>query len=138
VGTAPGALGLIAVAVESPDRKRAVRLGSLTDVALRSRLAHFDAHPANEIAALRRALASAGGEFALTERWSERQACLHSWYGFTGAKMQLIEWTCEKCGAPCRESAGGGPGELFLLVCSCGHAASFPIPVVRPTVPADR
>lgn len=130
-GTAPGLAGLIAVAVQSPDRKRAARLGSLTDVALRSRLAHFDAHSANEIAALRRALASEGGEFLLIERWPGREACLRSWYGFTGAKMRLIEWTCEKCAASCRENAGGGPGELFLLVCACGHAATFPIPLTR-------
>jgi hypothetical protein len=130
-GATPGPPGLISVAVESADRKRAARLGSLTDVALRSRLAHFDAHPANEIAALRRALASEGGEFVLTERWPAREACLRSWYGFTGAKMKLIEWTCEKCSAACRENAGGGPGELFLLVCSCGQTATFPIPLTR-------
>ncbi len=120
--------GLIAVAVASgPEGKRAVRLGNLTDAALRGRLAHFDAHSANEIAALRRALAVEGGQFVLNERWPARDGCLRFWYGFIGSKMRAVEWACEKCAAPCRETAGGAAGESLVLVCSCGQTATFPV-----------
>ena len=124
-GPAPG---LIAVAVESAGAaKRRARLGSLTDAALRGRLAHFDAHSANEIAALRRALASEGGEFILTERWPAREGCVRFWYGFIGSKMRPVEWICEKCASPRRESAGGASGESLLLLCDCGQAAAFSV-----------
>jgi len=120
--------GLIAVAVASgPEGKRSVRLGSLTDAALRGRLAHFDAHSANEIAALRRALAAEGGQFVLNERWPARDGCLRFWYGFIGSKMRAVEWVCEKCASPCRENAGGAAGESLVLLCACGQSATFPV-----------
>jgi hypothetical protein len=119
---------LIAVAVEAPiGGKRLARLGSLTDAALRGRLAHFDAHSANEIAALRRALASEGGEFVLTERWPAREGCLRFWYGFIGSKMRPVEWTCEKCASPRRETAGGASGESLFFGCACGQVATFSV-----------
>ena len=125
VGETPG---LIAVAVEAPiGGKRLARLGSLTDAALRGRLAHFDAHSANEIAALRRALASEGGEFVLTERWPAREGCLRFWYGFIGSKMRPVEWTCEKCASPRRETAGGASGESLFFGCACGQVATFSV-----------
>jgi len=96
-------------------------LGKLTDAALRARLAHFDAHSANEIAALRRAMAAAGGESSVTETWKDREACLRHWDAFTGSKLNPVEWKCEACGDAGIERLGRAPGELVNVKCAHGH-----------------
>jgi hypothetical protein len=107
------------------DTGRATVLGKLTDAALRARLAHFDAHSANEIAALRRAVATAGGEFSVRETWKDRDACLRHWYGFTGSRFQALEWKCEKCGDEGVERLGRTAGELVYVKCARGHAIAI-------------
>lgn len=120
-GIAPLA-GMVSLTVRAAgDTSRATLLGKLTDAALRARLAHFDAHSANEIAALRRAMAAAGGEFLVTETWKDRDACLRHWYAFTGSKLQPVDWKCETCGEAGVERLGRAAGEVVHVKCAHGH-----------------
>jgi len=107
---------------------RAIRLGAVTDSALRARVAHFDVHSANEIAALRLALQPDGGRFALTESWSSRDACLRHWFGFLGSKLETVEWKCEKCGAEGVERVGRAVGEAVYLRCTRDHPVAVRAP----------
>jgi hypothetical protein len=121
--------GLIALRVDgSSGLQPTTRLGNLTDAALRGRLAHHDAHSANEIAALRKALAAEKGEFTLHESWAKREACLRFWFGFIGSKIHTIECVCEKCGAALRDRIGATAGEAFRLRCACGQVAQVLAP----------
>lgn len=108
----------------------------LTDAALRGRLAHFNAHSANEIAAIRKALAIEEGKATIYENWSGLAGCIKFWYGFVGSQIRPIPWTCEKCGAPNQDSIGGCVGESFLRRCACGEAARLTVPKYAPAVPA--
>jgi hypothetical protein len=103
-------------------------IGSLTDAALRGRLAHFDMHSANEIAAIRHALASDSGEATVYESWTALQSCLQFWYGFTGSQIRIMAWTCGACGKTRRESVGGTVGETFPLLCACGRTTRVTVP----------
>jgi len=127
--------GLIQITVTPPDAAAPPRrLGNLTDAALRSRLAHFDVHSANEVAALRQQLRQDRGQATLSESWASIASCLHFWHGFAGSQIRPIEWICEKCGAPHREDVGASVGESFLRNCRCGEPTR--ITVTSRLVPA--
>jgi hypothetical protein len=120
--------GLIQITVGDPGGTKAPRrLGNLTDAALRSRLAHFDAHSANEVAALRQELKKDRGQTTVYESWSGIASCLHFWHGFVGSQIRPIEWVCEKCGAPHREDVGATVGESFLRPCKCGQIKTITV-----------
>jgi hypothetical protein len=103
-------------------------IGSLTDAALRGRLAHFDQHSANELAAVRHALANDSGEATVYERWLGLENCLQFWHGFTGSRIQIVALTCEACGKTSRQNIGGTVGEALSLLCACGRPARATIP----------
>ena len=114
--------GLVALAIatgpeESPSRK----IGALTDVALRGRLAHFDLHSANEVAAIRKALFADCGQTTVHEGWPGLSSCLEFWQGFAGSKIRTVEWSCERCSAVNRENIGSSVGETFSRACKCGR-----------------
>lgn len=124
-----GSPGLIQMSVRTSEEDgSAAAMGALTDVALRARLAHFDLHPANEIALLRKSLAQSQGQITLRESWPELASCLRFWNGFVGSQIRRMAWTCEKCGRTAGENIGGNVGEIFLSRCPCGQ-------VLRVTVP---
>ena len=103
-------------------------IGRLTDAALRGRLAHFDMHSANEVAAIRHALALDSGEATVYEHWTALQTCLQFWYGFNGSQIRIMAWTCETCGKTRRDSVGGTVGETFPLLCACGRTTRVTVP----------
>ena len=116
-----GAAGLVLASIDtsngaSPPRK----IGLLTDVALRGRLAHYDLHNANEVAAIRKALGQDNGRVTVYEGWSGLGSCLQFWHGFGGSQIQPVEWTCEKCTAANRADVGASVGEIFSRACKCG------------------
>ncbi len=134
VEKAPGLISfLVDASGESGVRSRP---GTLTDAALRGRLAHFDAHSANEVAAVRKALSIESGQATVYESWPALEGCLRFWYGFVGSVIRPIEWSCEACGKQNRESVGGSVGESFLRRCGCGRASRVTIPNHRPIVAA--
>jgi hypothetical protein len=108
--------------------KPPARIGSLTDAALRGRLAHYDMHSANEVAAIRRALSADTGETTVYESWPAVETCLQFWYGFVGSQIRAITWTCEKCGASDRKNVGGTVGESFAWRCPCGQIQRATVP----------
>jgi hypothetical protein len=108
------------------------RPGTLTDAALRGRLAHFDAHTANEVAAVRKALSAENGQATVYENWSGVNGCLQFWHGFIGSQIRPIAWTCEACGVSNRDSIGGSVGESFLRRCACGQATRITVPKYGP------
>jgi hypothetical protein len=125
--------GLISFLVDTSTATRAsAARGTLTDAALRGRLACFDAHSANEIAAVRRALSIESGQATIYERWPGLEGCLRFWYGFVGSQIRPIEWDCEACLAPNRASIGGTVGESFPRRCSCGHVSRVTVPKAGP------
>jgi hypothetical protein len=127
--------GLIQITINSLDTAAAPRrLGNLTDAAVRSRLAHFGAHSANELAALRQELRKDRGQVTISESWASIANCLHFWHGFTGSQIRTIEWTCEHCGCPHRDDVGASVGESFLRACKCGECKR--ITVTTRLVPA--
>jgi hypothetical protein len=103
-------------------------LGTLTDAALRGRLGHHDLHSANELAAVRHALASESGETTVYESWPALETCLQFWHEFTGSRIRLVDWTCGSCGKTCRESLAGSVGETFPRLCACGVTTRITIP----------
>jgi hypothetical protein len=103
-------------------------IGTLTDAALRGRLAHFDQHSANELAAVRHALANDSGEATVYERWVGLENCLQFWHGFTGSRIRIVALTCEACGKTSRQSIGGTVGETLALLCACGRPARATVP----------
>jgi hypothetical protein len=125
--------GLISFQVDGSGGTRAPsRSGTLTDAALRGRLAYFDAHSANEIAAVRQALAIESGQATVYESWPALDGCLRFWYGFIGSVIRPIESTCDSCGKQNRESVGGSVGESFLRRCCCGHVSRITVPNRQP------
>jgi hypothetical protein len=125
--------GLILLTVDSSGAAAAPRkVGVLTDAALRGRLAHFDAHSANEIAAVRRMLSLESGQATVYETWSSLKGCLGFWSGFTGLQIRPIAWTCDKCGAAGEDRIGGSVGESFPLLCPCGQVTKVCVPKYAP------
>ena len=125
--------GLISFLVDVDGASSAsVKAGTLTDAALRGRLAHFDAHSANELAAVRKALAAENGRVTVYESWSGAGVCLRFWHEFIGSQIRPIAWTCEACGAANRDSIGGSVGESFLRRCGCGQATRITVPKYWP------
>jgi hypothetical protein len=121
--------GLIGLSVgTSEGAAPPARVGALTDAALRGRLAHFDQHSANEIAAVRQALGKDGGCVTVHETWAGLPSCLQFWRGFIGSRIQTFAWLCDKCGSNAEESVGGAVGESFALRCSCGETKETTIP----------
>ncbi len=121
--------GLILLRVDASGGATApTTVGTLTDAALRGRLAHFDLHSANEVAAVRHALAADSGEATVYESWVALENCLQFWYGFTGSRIRIVAWTCGTCGKTRRESIGGTVGETLTLLCACGQALRTTVP----------
>jgi hypothetical protein len=113
--------GLVLLAIHaSTGLKPPRRIGVLTDVALRGRLAHFDLHSANELAAIRQALRPDNGQVTVHEGWSGAGSCLQYWHDFVGSEVRPIEWTCERCSAVNRIDVGASVGETFSRACKCG------------------
>jgi hypothetical protein len=114
--------GLVFLTIEGSDGLRAPRkVGAVTDVALRGRLAHFDLHSANEVAAIRQALRADDGQVTVHEGWSSLGSCLQFWHDFVGSQIRPVEWTCEKCASPNRVEVGASVGETYSRACSCGR-----------------
>ena len=135
VDNVPGLITFLvdtALAPSAPEKA-----GTLTDAALRGRLAHFDAHSANEVAAVRKALASENGRITVYESWSGVKVCLQFWHGFIGSQIRPIAWACEACGTANRDSIGGSVGESFLRRCGCGQATRITVPKYGP-IPVAR
>lgn len=127
--------GLIRFLIDTSTATRtSANRGTLTDAALRGRLAYFDAHSANEIAAVRRALAIESGQATVYESWPALEGCLRFWYGFVGSQIRPIEWGCEACRVSNRDSVGGTVGESFTRRCSCGHVSRVTVPRTGPGV----
>lgn len=129
--------GLILVTVEASGAGGAPKtVGTLTDAALRGRLAHFDSHGANDIAAMRKALSVENGQATIQESWPGLARCLQFWHGFTGSQIRPIEWACEKCGASGSVNIGGSVGESVARRCACGQVNRMTVPKYVPTVDA--
>jgi hypothetical protein len=121
--------GLILLRVDAAgETSSPTTIGSLTDAALRGRLAHFDEHSANELAAVRHALASELGEATVHERWFGLEDCLQFWHGFTGSRIRIVLLTCEGCGKTSQQNIGGTVGESLALLCDCGRPARAIVP----------
>jgi hypothetical protein len=128
--------GLIALSVDTSNGTQAPkRIGALTDVALRGRLAHFDAHSANEVAAIRQALGPDRGEVTVYENWSNLGSCLQFWHGFVGSRIRSVDWTCAACAAPDRAEVGASVGESFLRRCRCGKVNRVTVTALIPAIP---
>lgn len=121
--------GLIQLRIEtSRPERRSRSMGTLTDSGLRGRLAHFDLHSANEIAAIRQALAKDAGEASVRESWPGLEGCVRFWERFTGSQIQQLGWNCAHCAARHEENVGGSVGESFSRRCSCGAVNKVTIP----------
>jgi len=117
-----GAPGLVSLTVSGANGNGSGRkIGDLTDVALRGRLAHYDLHPANEVAGIRRALQPDNGEVTVHEGWPGMDSCLKFWNDFTGSRIRPVEWTCEACAAVHRDNVGASVGEIYARACRCGR-----------------
>lgn len=114
--------GLVSLAIgASPEAALSQKIGSLTDVALRGRLAHFDMHSANEVAAIRKALVEDSGKTTVYESWPALSSCLRFWEEFVGSKVRSVEWICERCAAMNSENVGSSVGETYSRACKCGR-----------------
>jgi hypothetical protein len=113
--------GLVALAIGTPEATPSRKIGILTDAALRGRLAHFDVHSANEVAAIRKALTPDSGQMTVHEGWPALASCLGFWEGFAGSRIRAVEWTCERCSAVNRENIGSSVGETYSRACKCGR-----------------
>ena len=121
--------GLVLLVIDGADPMgRPRQIGAVTDVALRGRLAHFDLHSANEVAAIRKALRHDHGEVVIREGWSDLGSLLRFWHDFVGSKIRPIEWTCDACATLQRENVGGSVGEIFSRACRCGQVARITVP----------
>lgn len=109
------------------------RVGVLTDAALRSRLAHLDTHSANEIAAIRHALAIDKGQTTIYESWPGVEGCLRFWCGFVGSRVRRLHWSCDGCGEATQENIGGSAGESFPRLCRCGRINQITVPKFEPS-----
>ena len=118
---AADAARLISVSIaDSGGKGVARRVGSLTDIALRARLSHWNLHSANEVAALRKALDGEPGESTLYEGWPAFKSCWHFWRDFVGSQVTRLEWNCEGCQSPAERQVGASRGETVPLACKCG------------------
>jgi hypothetical protein len=131
VDNAPGLISFL-VDITGSGAGAAAKPGTLTDAALRGRLAHFNVHSANEVAAVRKALSAENGRVTVYESWSGAGGCLQFWHGFIGSQVRPITWTCEVCGTANRDSIGGSVGESFFRRCSCGQATRITVPKYGP------
>jgi hypothetical protein len=114
--------GLVAFSIgAAPEASPSRTIGALTDVALRGRLAHFDVHSANEVAAIRKALVADSGQMTVHEGWPGLSSCLEFWEGFAGSRIRIVEWSCERCSAVNRENIGSSVGETYSRACKCGR-----------------
>jgi hypothetical protein len=114
--------GLVALTISGSGALEAGRkVGDLTDVALRGRLAHFGAHSAIEVAAIRRALQSEDGQITVHEGWPGLGSCLKFWIEFTGSQIRQVAWKCEKCEALHSDNVGANVGETYARACRCGR-----------------
>jgi hypothetical protein len=114
--------GLVALAIgASTDATSPRKIGAVTDVALRGRLAHFDLHSANEVAAIRKALTADCGRMTVHEGWAGLSSCLDFWQDFAGSRIRTVEWSCERCSAVNRENIGSSVDETYSLACKCGR-----------------
>jgi hypothetical protein len=124
-----GSPGLVALTIGGePEAPPARKIGALTDVALRSRLAHFDVHSANEVSAIRKALNAEGGRTAVHEGWLGLSSCLEFWQNFAGSRIRTVEWSCEQCSAVNRENIGSNVGETYSRACRCGKVQRLTTP----------
>ena len=113
--------GLVVLTIDSTNGLGSPRrIGAVTDVALRGRLAHFDLHSANEVAAIRQALKPDHGQVTVHEGWSGLGSCLQFWHDFVGSQIRPVEWTCEGCAVINRLDVGASVGETFSRACRCG------------------
>lgn len=112
--------GLVLLTIDGSNGAPRRKIGIITDVALRGRLAHYDLHSANEVAAIRQALRADHGHVTVHEGWSGLGSCLQFWHDFMGSQIRPVEWTCERCGAVNRENVGASVGETFSRACKCG------------------
>jgi hypothetical protein len=112
--------GLVALSISGASGDESRKVGDLTDVALRGRLAHFGIHSANEVATIRRALQADDGQITVHEDWPGLDSCLKFWNDFTGSQIRLVEWTCE-CEALHRDNVGANVGETYSRGCRCGR-----------------
>jgi hypothetical protein len=113
--------GLVSLSVSGANgREGGQKIGDLTDIALRGRLAHFGVHSANEVAVIRRALQADDGEITIHEGWPGLDSCLKFWQDFTGSQIRLVEWKCE-CEAMHRDNVGANVGETYSRACRCGR-----------------
>jgi len=129
---------LISIYITEPGESGvARRMGALTDIALRGRLAHWNAHPANEVAALWKALATDGGEATVYEGWPQLMSCWRFWRDFVGSRVVRLEWSCDGCQAPAARQVGAKSGETVVLACRCGTASRMTVgaPEGTPRVP---
>jgi hypothetical protein len=132
--------GLVLLVIDGADAMgRPRQIGAVTDVAFRGRLAHYDLHSANEVAAIRKALRPNDGEVVIREGWSDLGSLLHFWHDFVGSRIRPIAWSCESCAASYRENVGGSVGETFSRACRCGRVARITVasdlPSMRPAAP---
>ena len=113
--------GLVSLTIDASDGAKPPRkIGAVTDAALRGRLAHFDLHSANEVAAIRQALRPDDGQVTVHEGWSGLGSCLQFWHDFVGSQIRTVEWTCEKCATVNRLDVGASVGETYSRACRCG------------------
>lgn len=130
--------GLISFLISGEEASQPLgRPGTITDAALRGRLAYFDVHSANEIAAVRRALAIENGSTTVYENWPALDGCLRFWFGFVGSQIRPIASACEACGTLNQGSVGGSVGESFLRLCGCGQVSRITVPNRLPPVSAS-
>ncbi len=114
--------GLVVLTIDASNGTRPPRkVGALTDAALRGRLAHFDLHSANEVAAIRQALRPDNGETTVFEAWSGLGSCLQFWHDYVGSQVRTVEWTCDRCAALNRVDVGASVGETYSRACRCGR-----------------
>lgn len=114
--------GLVMLTIDTSNGTRPPRkVGALTDAALRGRLAHFDLHSANEVAAIRQALRPDNGQVTVFETWSGLGSCLQFWHDYVGSQVRTVEWTCDHCSAINRLDVGASVGETYSRACRCGR-----------------
>ncbi len=113
--------GLVSLTIDSTNGAQPGRtLGSLSDVALRGRLAHWDLHSAIEVAGIRRALGPDHGRATVHEGWPDLGSCIRFWHDFAGSTIRPVEWTCGRCSAVHKEELGASVGETLSRRCKCG------------------
>jgi hypothetical protein len=113
--------GLVSLTIDATNGAEPGKtIGTLTDVALRGRLAHWDNHSAIEVASIRRALVPDYGQATVHEGWSDMGSCVRFWHDFAGSTIRPLEWSCTRCSALHREQVGASVGETLSRRCQCG------------------